>query len=73
MAVYCRSEVPLGIADVVFQKYRIISQIVSSKLLLVGKLKSNSSYNKVALPIGMGEGYISKIVYIRQDKVFFTK
>ena len=43
---------------------------LSSKLLLVGKLKSNSSDNKVALPIGMGEGYTSKIVYIRQS-VFY--
>ena len=70
MTVYYWSEVPLGIADLVFQKYRIISPIVSSKLLFVGKLKSNSSDNKVALPIGMGEQYTSKIVYIRQS-VFY--
>ena len=70
MTVYYWSEVPLGIADVVFQKYRIISPIVSSKLLFVGKLKSNSSDNKVASPIGMGEQYTSKIVYIRQS-VFY--
>ena len=70
MALYYRSGVPLGIANMVLQKYHIISQIVNSKLLLIDKLKSNSSDNKVALLIGLGEGNTSKIVYIRQS-VFY--